>query len=360
MSINNSSPEPHIDVTSLRQFYTELKKLGKDVSDIKQITYNDKESKRSKAAKTDHTKLWAGDRVHFRSEKIKREATADRNILAQEIRTIKSAPISKETPKDSKEISVSPANKQRETAQMQNSEKLSTETDIISITNPKDQAFLASLKELKIDGIDLSSSKIDQEKLQTFFLNLTPTQVYNFRNKIDPVRKRKNKYETKNFRKLMGISKLNRIKIPSVEIKKCISEILKKNKSVIPLSELNKIGYSNQEDFFKKITEKESHFRPFAISSTGALGIAQHTDYRMKNFNPFDWKLSIEGKIKQIQADFKYFGDIKKTIVAYNRGRGYVKKMVRENGNKWYATMKYSKYGKEGYNYLKKITTAVA
>jgi len=228
---------------------------------------------------------------------------------------------------------------------------------LLTIEKKEDVIFLLSLRKegLEIDGINPNCTEIDQDKVKKYFLDMSPIQVYNFRNTIDPKAKKlkKRKYATDNFQKLMKITELIDIKIPRSDVIDSISKTLLDNGNVISVSELAKIDYS-REDFFAKITEEESEFKPFAISDTGALGISQHVNYKEK-FNPFNWEESIKYKIDLIQDDFRHYGDIKKTIIAYNRGRGYVDRMISEYGEKWYEEMGKDKYGREGCAFWEKI-----
>jgi len=211
---------------------------------------------------------------------------------------------------------------------------------------------------LQIDGLDPQDFKnLDKEKVKTFFTSMTPREVYEFRKTIDKGGK---KYSTVNFRQLMKVTGLDQIEISGDEASQYITEALKKNGSVFPADQVQKLGFKTEADIFKKILEKESGFKPFAISGTGALGIAQMTsqNYVKKNFNPFDWKKSIEFQIDHLKTDFQRFGDIEKTIVAYNRGGGYVSKMSKMHGPNWHNAMARDKYGKEGYDYLNKVSQA--
>jgi hypothetical protein len=208
---------------------------------------------------------------------------------------------------------------------------------------------------LKIDGLDPKGfEKLDKEKVRTFLLEMKPREVYEFRKAIDKGGK---KYSTDNFRELMKITGLKNEKISVADTYNFIKETLQKQGSVFSAEEVKKIGFASEAQVFQKILRIESGFKPFAVSNTGALGIAQMTsqNYAKKGFNPFDWKKSIEHQIDHFRADYQRFGDIEKAIVAYNRGGGYVSKMSKLHGPNWHFKMKGDEYGQQGYAYLEKM-----
>ncbi len=208
---------------------------------------------------------------------------------------------------------------------------------------------------LKIDGLDPQDFKnLDKEKVKGFFLSMSPSEVYEFRKTIDKGGK---KYSTVNFRELMKLTGLDKIKISPSETSQYIRESLKKNGSVFPIEQVQRLGFRSEEEVFQSILKNESAFKPFAVSHTGALGIAQMTsqNYVKKNFNPFDWKKGIDFQIAHLKDDYQRFGNIEKAVVAYNRGGGYVSKMSKLHGGNWHAAMSSDGYGKEGYNYLNKV-----
>ncbi len=209
---------------------------------------------------------------------------------------------------------------------------------------------------LKIDGLDPQDfAKLDKEKVKNFFLEMSPAEVYEFRKEIDRGGK---KYSTVNFRALMKITGLDKETVSEAKTLRFIQKTLEGN-SVFPASEVSKIGLGSEARVFQKILRIESAFKPFAVSGTGALGIAQMTslNYKPKNFNPFDWQKSIKSQIEHFRAEYQRFGDIEKAIVAYNRGGGYVSKMSRLHGLNWHFKMNGTEYGQQGYDYLRKMET---
>jgi soluble lytic murein transglycosylase-like protein len=93
---------------------------------------------------------------------------------------------------------------------------------------------------------------------------------------------------------------------------------------VAPLIESNAKSLEVQPDLLRAVMERESGFRPCAVSSKGAQGLMQlmpETAVELGVSDPFDPKESISGGarfLKQLME--KYKGDLSKVLGAYNAG----------------------------------------
>jgi soluble lytic murein transglycosylase-like protein len=76
------------------------------------------------------------------------------------------------------------------------------------------------------------------------------------------------------------------------------------------------------EDLFLRLVRTESGFRPTAVSSKGAIGLAQlmpHTA-RLLGVNPRDPKENLEGGARYLMQQYRRFGDWRLALAAYNAG----------------------------------------
>jgi hypothetical protein len=82
------------------------------------------------------------------------------------------------------------------------------------------------------------------------------------------------------------------------------------------------------EDLFLRLVRTESAFRPTAVSSKGAIGLAQlmpHTA-RLLGVNPHDPGQNLEGGARYLRQQYQKFGDWRLALAAYNAGPGAVER----------------------------------
>jgi soluble lytic murein transglycosylase-like protein len=82
------------------------------------------------------------------------------------------------------------------------------------------------------------------------------------------------------------------------------------------------------EDLFLRLVQQESNFNPRAISSKGAIGLAQlmpgtAVDLRV---DPNDPAQNLEGGARYLKEQYKTFGNWRLALAAYNAGPGAVQK----------------------------------
>jgi len=82
------------------------------------------------------------------------------------------------------------------------------------------------------------------------------------------------------------------------------------------------------EDLFLRLVRAESNFRPAAVSSKGAIGLAQLMPgtARLLRVNPHDPKQNLEGGARYLSMQYRKFGDWRLALAAYNAGPGAVEK----------------------------------
>jgi len=82
------------------------------------------------------------------------------------------------------------------------------------------------------------------------------------------------------------------------------------------------------EDLFLRLVRTESNFRPAAVSSKGAIGLAQLMPgtARLLRVNPHDPKQNLEGGARYLSMQYRKFGDWRLALAAYNAGPGAVEK----------------------------------
>lgn len=82
------------------------------------------------------------------------------------------------------------------------------------------------------------------------------------------------------------------------------------------------------EDLFLRLVRQESNFHPAAVSSKGAIGLAQLMPGTAKalRVNPHDPKQNLEGGARYLSMQYRKFGDWRLALAAYNAGPGAVEK----------------------------------
>ena len=80
------------------------------------------------------------------------------------------------------------------------------------------------------------------------------------------------------------------------------------------------------EDLFLRLVHQESRWNPGAISSKGAIGLAQLMPgtAQMLRVDPNDPKQNLEGGARYLRMMFDKFGDWRLALAAYNAGPGKV------------------------------------
>ncbi len=82
------------------------------------------------------------------------------------------------------------------------------------------------------------------------------------------------------------------------------------------------------ETLFLRLVRTESNFRPAAVSTKGAIGLAQlmpHTA-RLLGVNPHDPGQNLDGGARYLRQQYQKFGDWRLALAAYNAGPGAVEK----------------------------------
>jgi soluble lytic murein transglycosylase-like protein len=76
------------------------------------------------------------------------------------------------------------------------------------------------------------------------------------------------------------------------------------------------------EDLFLRLVHTESRFRPTAVSSKGAIGLAQLMPFtaRLLGVNPHDPRQNLEGGARYLSQQYRRFGDWRLALAAYNAG----------------------------------------
>jgi soluble lytic murein transglycosylase-like protein len=82
------------------------------------------------------------------------------------------------------------------------------------------------------------------------------------------------------------------------------------------------------EDLFLRLVRRESNFHPAAVSSKGAIGLAQLMPgtARLLRVNPHDPGQNLEGGARYLSMQYRKFGDWRLALAAYNAGPGAVEK----------------------------------
>ena len=81
-------------------------------------------------------------------------------------------------------------------------------------------------------------------------------------------------------------------------------------------------------DLFLKLVQQESGFNPKAVSSKGALGLAQLMPgtARLLRVDPHDPYQNLDGGARYLMQQYRTFGSWRLALAAYNAGPGAVKK----------------------------------
>ena len=82
------------------------------------------------------------------------------------------------------------------------------------------------------------------------------------------------------------------------------------------------------EDLFLKLVQQESGFNPKAVSSKGALGLAQlmPDTARILRVDPLDPYQNLDGGARYLMQQYRAFGNWRLALAAYNAGPGAVQK----------------------------------
>lgn len=82
------------------------------------------------------------------------------------------------------------------------------------------------------------------------------------------------------------------------------------------------------ENLFLKLVQQESGFNPKAVSSKGALGLAQLMPgtAQLLRVDPHDPYQNLDGGARYLMQQYRAFGNWRLALAAYNAGPGAVKK----------------------------------
>lgn len=82
------------------------------------------------------------------------------------------------------------------------------------------------------------------------------------------------------------------------------------------------------ENLFLKLVQQESGFNPKAVSSKGALGLAQlmPDTARILRVDPLDPYQNLDGGARYLMQQYRAFGNWRLALAAYNAGPGAVQK----------------------------------
>jgi soluble lytic murein transglycosylase-like protein len=82
------------------------------------------------------------------------------------------------------------------------------------------------------------------------------------------------------------------------------------------------------EDLFLRLVQTESAWRPAAVSSKGAIGLAQLMPgtAQLLRVNPHDPRQNLDGGARYLSMQYRKFGDWRLALAAYNAGPGAVER----------------------------------
>ena len=127
-----------------------------------------------------------------------------------------------------------------------------------------------------------------------------------------------------------GVPYVTNLKRPNIDIRKSIyipRKPPKKNYNKWIAESAKK--YKVDEKLLHALISAESGYKPYAISSKGAIGLMQLMPETAKNLkvNPFNPKENIDGGTRYFKLLLNRFnGDVKKAVAAYNAGPKAVEK----------------------------------
>jgi len=166
----------------------------------------------------------------------------------------------------------------------------------------------------------------------------------------------------KNFKDFLIERKVYNQRISKKDIYKKVSSELENSKLFSVLG-----SFEDRAELISALIFHESDGgRIFAVSPSGCLGLGQFTakNYLKYGLNPFNPDESIKYVVRHLEEKSKFFGNdlesIKKTVVAYNRGEGFVLDAIRSAKNagrdaQWYERLSESgiaiQKGATGENY---------
>lgn len=86
--------------------------------------------------------------------------------------------------------------------------------------------------------------------------------------------------------------------------------------------------HSIPEDLFLRLVQTESNWSPRAVSSKGAIGLAQLMPgtARLLRVNPYDPRQNLDGGARYLRIQYQKFGDWRLALAAYNAGPGAVER----------------------------------
>lgn len=96
----------------------------------------------------------------------------------------------------------------------------------------------------------------------------------------------------------------------------------------MPLAESAARKYGVPEDLFKRLVQQESNWNPKALSSKGAIGLAQlmPTTARRLGVNPHDAVENLDGGARYLKQQYNRFRSWRLALAAYNAGPEAVEK----------------------------------
>jgi soluble lytic murein transglycosylase-like protein len=82
------------------------------------------------------------------------------------------------------------------------------------------------------------------------------------------------------------------------------------------------------EDLFLRLVQTESAWRPAAVSTKGAIGLAQLMPgtAQLLRVNPHDPRQNLDGGARYLSMQYRKFGDWRLALAAYNAGPGAVER----------------------------------
>lgn len=96
----------------------------------------------------------------------------------------------------------------------------------------------------------------------------------------------------------------------------------------LPIAKTMARKHGVPEDLFLRLVQQESDWKPGAVSSAGAIGLAQLMPgtARKLGVNPRDPRQNLEGGARYLKQMYRKFGSWRLALAAYNAGPGAVEK----------------------------------